>query len=222
MSYRIRPGDTLTEIAARFNTTVSALAKKNGIRNPNVIMAGRTLAIPGKSDSFSAGKKKAPAKKPAANTTGPSPKGAAGGRRALDIAKAQLGKNASSLKRSGNAVGKAMMDWVPNNVNCANFVSGVLKASGQITQKQVNASVVGLMGNLDRDKDFKRVSLKNARPGDVVSMKTRGGHHVVMFAGWKNGKPLFIGSNNVNRDGSQKVTYTQMNYPILAIHQYRG
>ena len=37
--------------------------------------------------------------------------------------------------------------------------------------------------------NFKRVSLANAKPGDVVSMKTPGGHHVVMFAGWKNGKP---------------------------------
>jgi hypothetical protein len=115
-----------------------------------------------------------------------------------------------------------MQDWVPNNVNCANFVSGVLIAAGQIRQSQGNASVRGLMANLDRDPNFRRVSLSQARPGDVVSMRTNGGHHVVLFAGWQNGRPLFIGSNNVNRDGSQRVTYTQMRYPIIAIHQYRG
>jgi hypothetical protein len=115
-----------------------------------------------------------------------------------------------------------MADWVGNTVNCANFVSGCLVAAGQIRQSQANASVVGLMGNLDRDPEFRRVSLANARPGDVVSMKTPGGHHVVMFAGWKDGKPQFIGSNNANRDGTQRVTMGYMNYPILAIHHYAG
>jgi len=44
----------------------------------------------------------------------------------------------------------------------------------------------------------------------------------VMFAGWKDGKAQFIGSNNVNRDGSQRISMTSMNYPIMSVHQYRG
>ncbi|MBM4380998.1 MAG: hypothetical protein FJ086_17120 [Deltaproteobacteria bacterium] len=115
-----------------------------------------------------------------------------------------------------------MQDWVPNNKNCANFVSGVLVASGQLSAGKANASVRGLMNNLDRDANFRRVSLQNARPGDVVSMKTRGGQHVVLFAGWQKGKPLFLGSNNVNPDGSQRISYRHMNYPIMAVHQHRG
>jgi peptidoglycan hydrolase-like protein with peptidoglycan-binding domain len=146
-----------------------------------------------------------------------------GGQRAFDIAKRYLGWNASQIKVSGNEVGRAMFDWVPNNVNCANFVSGVLVAAGQLNRSQVNASVYGLMGVLDRDPQFQRVgSLKNAKPGDVVSMKTPSSEHVVMFAGWRNGRPLFIGSNNVNADGSQRISWTQPGYPILAIHRYRG
>jgi cell wall-associated NlpC family hydrolase len=78
------------------------------------------------------------------------------------------------------------------------------------------------MNNLDRNPNFRRVSLQDARPGDVVSMRTNGGQHVVMFAGWKDGRPQFIGSNNVNRDGSQRVTISSMNYPIMAIHQHQG
>ncbi|MCY1082751.1 LysM peptidoglycan-binding domain-containing protein [Archangium lansingense] len=46
-TYRIRPGDTLSGIASRFNTSVSALARLNNIANPNLIHAGRTLRIPG-------------------------------------------------------------------------------------------------------------------------------------------------------------------------------
>ena len=94
--------------------------------------------------------------------------------------------------------------------------------AGQITNSQHDNSVMGLQRKLDADPDFRRVSLADAKPGDVVSMKTPGGQHVVMFAGWKDGKPQFIGSNNVNSDGSQRISMTSMNYPIMAIHQHRG
>lgn len=212
MPYTIRTGDTLSGIADRFRTSINALLRANPqIRNANVIAAGRSLNIPGARDSFDT------RPVPADNTRVSIP---AGRNRALDIARSALGWNASQLKRSSGPIGRAMEDWVPNNVNCANFVSAVLENAGQIRRSQRHNAVTGLMRNLDRDPDFRRVSLSNARPGDVVSMKTRRGHHVVMFAGWQNGRPLYIGSNNVNRDGSQKVTYSHFNYPILAIHQY--
>lgn len=44
--YVIRRGDTLSEIAARYGTTVSRLAALNGISNPNKIAAGRRLRLP--------------------------------------------------------------------------------------------------------------------------------------------------------------------------------
>lgn len=43
----VAPGDSLSGIAARNGTTVSALAGANGIANPNVIVAGRRLVLPG-------------------------------------------------------------------------------------------------------------------------------------------------------------------------------
>lgn len=43
--YTIRPGDTLSEIALRFGTTVNALAALNGISNPDLIYAGTTIRI---------------------------------------------------------------------------------------------------------------------------------------------------------------------------------
>jgi len=46
-TYKIRPGDTLSQIAKQHNTTVDALAKANNIRNVNLIRAGATLSIPG-------------------------------------------------------------------------------------------------------------------------------------------------------------------------------
>jgi N-acetylmuramoyl-L-alanine amidase len=46
-SYMVQPGDTLTGIAARYGTSVSALVRANGISHANFIVAGSTLSIPG-------------------------------------------------------------------------------------------------------------------------------------------------------------------------------
>lgn len=46
-SYRVRPGDTLDAIAARFGTTAAHLAALNGIADPNVIEVGRLLRLQG-------------------------------------------------------------------------------------------------------------------------------------------------------------------------------
>lgn len=45
-SYVIQPGDTLSKIAARFDTTVDKLAETNEIENVSLIRVGRELIIP--------------------------------------------------------------------------------------------------------------------------------------------------------------------------------
>lgn len=45
-SYTIVYGDTLSEIALRYGTSVTELASLNGIANPNLIYAGETIQIP--------------------------------------------------------------------------------------------------------------------------------------------------------------------------------
>ncbi len=45
--YIVQPGDTLTEIAQRFNVTVDALMTANNISNPNLLSAGQQVVIPG-------------------------------------------------------------------------------------------------------------------------------------------------------------------------------
>jgi LysM repeat protein len=44
--YVIQPGETLTDIAARFATTVEALAAENGLANPSDIRVGDRLLVP--------------------------------------------------------------------------------------------------------------------------------------------------------------------------------
>ncbi|MGE3619475.1 MAG: LysM peptidoglycan-binding domain-containing protein [Acidimicrobiia bacterium] len=54
-SHTIRRGETLAQIAARYGTTVNALAQANGIANPNLIIAGHTLVIPSGSSASGSG-----------------------------------------------------------------------------------------------------------------------------------------------------------------------
>lgn len=43
--YTVKPGDTLARIASQHGTTYTALAKLNGIKNPNLIYAGQKIRI---------------------------------------------------------------------------------------------------------------------------------------------------------------------------------
>lgn len=45
-TYVVQPGDTLSGIARRFGTTISAIVQANNIPNPNLIFPGQVLIIP--------------------------------------------------------------------------------------------------------------------------------------------------------------------------------
>ena len=47
MQYTVQYGDTLSEIASRYGTTVAALCSINGISNPNMIYVGQVIKING-------------------------------------------------------------------------------------------------------------------------------------------------------------------------------
>lgn len=221
MDYRIHSGDTLSRLASKFNTSVSALMKANPqIKNANLIYTGATLHIPGAHDTFEPSKPTKPGQTP---PTKPGSTGAKDGSAAYKVGMSKLGQNASSLKLDSSTVGKDMDDWVSSKECCANFVSACLQASGEISKSQHSDLATGLMNNLDKDPNWKRTTLANAKPGDVVTFQVGAtGHHSVMFAGWKDGKPMFLGSNNINSDGTQQVSVRNMNYKILGVQHYVG
>lgn len=45
-SHRVRSGETLTSIARRYDTTIGAIVRANGIRNPSFVRTGTALRIP--------------------------------------------------------------------------------------------------------------------------------------------------------------------------------
>jgi len=212
-NHNIAWGDTLSSIAQRYGTSVDALMDANShISNRDLIYAGDTLSIPGGvAGAASAGNGAAGAGP--VGSTGSITAGSGKGEDAARIAESLLGRNAGELKHSGDI---PMESWVPNNVNCANFVSAVLQKAGMINPGQASASVDVLASNL-KGAGWQTVSLADARPGDVVLMQKNGQSHVVLFHGFENGQPKFIGSNNVNADGSQRVSWggASGNYEII-------
>jgi LysM repeat protein len=73
--HRIRRGETLSEIAGRYNVTVQQIVQANGLENPNRIVTGQSLVIPG-SGSAPAGAQSAnppPAAAGPTNTPRPRP-----------------------------------------------------------------------------------------------------------------------------------------------------
>lgn len=54
-TYTVKRGDTLSAIAARYGSSVSAIARASGIANPNLIHVGQKLTIPGAGGTGSSG-----------------------------------------------------------------------------------------------------------------------------------------------------------------------
>jgi LysM repeat protein len=112
-TYVVQPGDTLGRIAARFGTTVAAIAQANNIVNVNLIYVGQVLQIAGAPASTSGG----------ANPTaaGPAPQALTG---------FELGGQVANLNSTTQAVMQsAKMRWVKQQVS-----AGDGGASGQIGQ----------------------------------------------------------------------------------------
>lgn len=230
-SYMVKSGDNLSTIAARNGMSLQALEAANPqIKNFDLIFPGQMINMPGGSQSKG---RVMPQGMGNSRTAGSSSMGmdnissqndSGNGSDAIATARSVLGQNIASLKNNG-PLAKQLDKWPANNVCCANFVSACLEKAGQINHSEHNDSVKGLASNLSNDPRWAKTSLANAKPGDVVCFNVPGEgpmSHVVMFAGMKNGQPSFIGSNNVNSDGSQRITEGHMGYPIGAVYHFKG
>lgn len=91
-SYVVKAGDTLSKIAARFGTTYMAIARLNGIANPNLISVGQVLQIPDGSTS-----------PPPAPPPPPPPPSTGGG--------FEIGGQSTGLGNSGR-MSQAGMNWI--------------------------------------------------------------------------------------------------------------
>lgn len=198
--YTVRSGDTMSGIAARFGVSLAALERANPqIANPNRIYAGQVVHIPGAGGTKGTG-----------GVQGTGGSSGVGGGKVVDIARQFLGRNASELKRSGAL---PMNPNVPSDVCCANFVSAVLQKAGLLDRhtdlvsgsSRTGPGAAGSIGRILKDRGWKVVDAAHAKPGDVCILNN--GNHVELVASNDHGNIQLIGSNNTNRDGTQRVGY---------------
>jgi len=141
MSYRIQAGDTLSALAARYHTSVSALARTNHISNVNLIYTGNSLQIPGYSgkDSFESG-------------------GSSGGASGARMSASSIGTGGTAaMQRLASAARSAAMGMGGYNSQglCA---TGVSRALANAMGLHVSGNGNQIDNNLPRDK-FKQVNM---------------------------------------------------------------
>ncbi len=166
MNYKIRSGDTLSGIAAKYKTTVSKLAKANNIANPNLIIAGKTLNIPGRADTFepdSSGPKRGGGTRRGGSTGGGQQVDRTGG-----AGEAQATSKGRKLAAAGRAAAMSIGGYTSRGL-CA---TGVSKAIQNAFGFKVWGNGNQIDNNLPRDK-FKQVNMSLAEalktPGLVLT-----------------------------------------------------
>ncbi len=207
--YKIRWGDTLSSLAKRFGTSVKAIASANGIANVNRIFAGRSLKLPGQSDSFSP----AAAAKPGMPVLNPGSTAATQGIPAIDPGNTAGGVSAADLmKIMPNLSAQKATQYLPHlnaamaeaGINTpkrqAAFLAQLAHESGQLRYMEEIASGAAYEGRKD---------LGNTQAGDGRRYKGRGPIQLTGRANYRAaGKALGIDlENNPTRAADPDVAF---------------
>ena len=183
----VRPGDTLSGIAARLGVSRSALAAANGLSSPDLVFAGTTLRVPGASAAPAA--TSAP---PAASTTsvGSGPEGAraATGTGAAPTAERLSSSEIAAIAAEQGVPGNlaAAIAWQESGNNNAMVSSAGARGVMQImpgTWDWINGTLAG--GGLTRAS-----ARDNVRAGSLFLrqlLRETGGDESAAIAGYYQG-----------------------------------
>ncbi len=185
-NYTVRAGDTLSGIASNHHVSLAALEAANPqIGNPNRISIGEVIHIPAGGTTIT----------PSSPSSGPTK-----GSNAAAMAKKYLGRYETDLEAHG--ITQAGVD--PSEC-CANFVSSMLQQAGMIQWHSIN---VGDLANRLQQQGWHKVSLADAKPGDVwICHDIDGEDHTEIVASNDHGHVTLIGSNNHPVRSNQQINY---------------
>jgi hypothetical protein len=134
----------------------------------------------------------------------------AGGGSAVDIAKAQIGKNAQDVQMGNYThAGGATND-------CADFVSGCLANAGTFKKTAGDASVKTFQQDLIK-QGFQAVSKSQAQPGDVAIILGGGVEHTELVA--TAGATQAIGANGTSQE---KVSEQSLDWASGVTYYHKG
>ncbi|SFZ98823.1 Invasion associated protein p60 [hydrothermal vent metagenome] len=215
IKYKIKSGDTLTSIAKKHKTSISSIAKANGIKSTQTLKLGKVLKVPTKVTTTKKRKKKRVVKRSRHSESQlastlksvkfkkanakksnkfsindilfSSKNNTKQSKRMIEIAKGKLGR-----KYVWGATGKK------NTFDCSGFTSYVCKKNGiSIPRTSIRQSKYG-----------KYVSRKNLRPGDLIFFDTSKKRR-----GYVNHVGIYIGNNKFIHASSarKKVIITSLN-----------
>ncbi|MST33228.1 LysM peptidoglycan-binding domain-containing protein [Acidimicrobiaceae bacterium USS-CC1] len=194
--YTVRAGDTLGAIAARFGTTVGRLAAFNHVANPNQIVVGQVIRIPGRgvaTSSSSATPAGAASPGAGGTTTGGTTTGAAA------PGAPESAQAAVAVRTALAQVGKPYQ-WAgagPDSFDCSGLVMYAWEAAGVFLPHYT-------VSQMD---DTTRIRASQLEPGDIVFYDTPSGAqpgHEAMYIGGGQ----VVSANNVGTDvQTQSITY---------------
>ncbi len=174
MSYQIRRGDTLGQLAARFHTTVKALANLNGIKNVDLIYAGAQLRIPdgfdrpskgGKPSSSGGGSSPAPTGQ-TQGPSGPAPTGKGAGVTEAQLLRIMPNLGSEKARQYLPFLNQAMAEQgITTEPRKEMFLAQLAHESGGLRYMEEIASGAAYEGRKD---------LGNTQPGDGRRYKGRG------------------------------------------------
>ncbi len=130
----VRPGDTLSAIAARLGVSQSALAAANGIANYNLVLSGTTLKSPGATTTVTPAPAAVPSTSRVSSSTGPEGQAAVTGSGASPTAERLSSSQISSIAAQHGVPGSlaAAIAWQESGNNNAMVSSAGARGVMQI------------------------------------------------------------------------------------------
>jgi uncharacterized protein (TIGR02594 family) len=227
-THRVERGDTLTDLAASYGTTVAALMKANPqVRDADRIFVGEKLNIPSGAlgqgaSSGSAGSSGSGASSSGGASAGGSASAGAGGGKAgwMNIARGEMGQREIAGSRD-NARIVEYHDTTTLSANddetpwCASFVNWTVEKAGFKGTDSAAAISWANWGD-------KVSGVGNAREGDVVVLRNKasGQEHVAFFVKGSSGSVTLLGGNQSNQ--VKESTYSLSNYNVVAVRRPPG
>ena len=184
----VRPGDTLSAIAARLGVSLAALAAANGITNPNFVMSGTTLRHPAPGTTASPAPSSVPVTSRVSSSTGPEGQAAVVGAGARATAERLSSSQISSIAAQHGVPGSlaAAIAWQESGNNNAMVSSAGARGVMQImpgTWDWINGSLASPKLNPASAND-------NVRAGSLLLkqlLAQTGGDEATAIAGYYQG-----------------------------------